>query len=233
MTAAGRRLALLLVAVVIGAVIVTLVEGAPSRLPGVALGSPVLLHAERAGAIAAIVVALASILTQAARGRRPPAPDRRPPRGNRSARNPRARGRAKLDFLVRWRPTPQQPATPAPKPVRCFGCCANATLEAASVCCDTPPTSAASPRSYAQPAARSPCSSQNGLSPGCARARVATNPASQSAAGGKRSARKPGRIALEPRSSICGRDLQRRLSRPSLATVAAGRLVGETRPARR
>ena len=71
MTGAGGRLALLLAAVITGAVIVTLVEGAPSRLPGVALGSPVLLHAERAGAIVAIVVALASILTQAARGRLP------------------------------------------------------------------------------------------------------------------------------------------------------------------
>jgi hypothetical protein len=71
MTAAGRRLALLLAAVIAGAIVVTLVEGAPSRLPGVALGSAVLLHVERAGAIAAIVVALATILTQAARGRLP------------------------------------------------------------------------------------------------------------------------------------------------------------------
>jgi hypothetical protein len=70
-TPAGRRLGLLLAAIIVGAVIVTLVEGAPGRLPGVALGSTVLLHAERAGALVAIVVALTSILTQAARGRLP------------------------------------------------------------------------------------------------------------------------------------------------------------------
>ncbi len=71
MTPAGRRLALLLAAIIVAAVLVTLVEGTPSRLPGVALGSTVLLHAERAGAMVAIVVALASMLTQAARGRLP------------------------------------------------------------------------------------------------------------------------------------------------------------------
>jgi hypothetical protein len=50
---------------------VTLVEGAPGRLPGVALGSVVLLHVERAGALFAVAVAIVSVLTQAARGRLP------------------------------------------------------------------------------------------------------------------------------------------------------------------
>jgi hypothetical protein len=49
----------------------TLAEGAPARLPGVALGSPVLLHAERAAALFGILVALLSVLAQARRGRLP------------------------------------------------------------------------------------------------------------------------------------------------------------------
>ena len=49
----------------------TLVEGTPRDLPGVALGSPVLLHAERALAVLGVVVAMVSILVQAARGRLP------------------------------------------------------------------------------------------------------------------------------------------------------------------
>jgi hypothetical protein len=43
----------------------------PGQLPGVALGSPVLLHAERVLALFAVVVALLSIGAQAARGRLP------------------------------------------------------------------------------------------------------------------------------------------------------------------
>ena len=54
-----------------GAVVVTVVEGVPGRLPGVALGSAMLLHVERAGALAAIAVALISILAQATGGRLP------------------------------------------------------------------------------------------------------------------------------------------------------------------
>jgi hypothetical protein len=52
-------------------VAITVVEGHPRQLPGVALGSPVLLHAERALALAAVVVAMVSIGVQAARGRLP------------------------------------------------------------------------------------------------------------------------------------------------------------------
>jgi hypothetical protein len=42
------RLASVLVLLVAAALVVSLIEGAPERLPGVALGSEVLLHAERA-----------------------------------------------------------------------------------------------------------------------------------------------------------------------------------------
>ena len=49
----------------------TLIEGTPRHLPGVALGSPVLLHAERALALLAVTVAALSIVVQAARGRLP------------------------------------------------------------------------------------------------------------------------------------------------------------------
>jgi hypothetical protein len=50
---------------------VTLVEGAPDRLPAVALGSDVLLHVERAAAMFAIVVAVAAVLREGWRGRLP------------------------------------------------------------------------------------------------------------------------------------------------------------------
>ena len=57
--------------VVIACVAVTVIEGVPRHLPGVALGSPVLLQAERALAMLAVTVAALSILVQAARGRLP------------------------------------------------------------------------------------------------------------------------------------------------------------------
>jgi hypothetical protein len=60
--------AALLAGVAVG---VSLIEGAPRALPGVALGSPVLLHAERAPALVAIVIAALSVLAQAAGGRLP------------------------------------------------------------------------------------------------------------------------------------------------------------------
>ena len=56
---------------VIACVAVSLIEGTPRHLPGVALGSPVLLHAERALALLAVAIAAVSILVQAARGRLP------------------------------------------------------------------------------------------------------------------------------------------------------------------
>ena len=59
------------VAVVIATVTGSVIEGTPHQLPGVALGSPVLLHAERALALLAVTAAALSILVQAARGRLP------------------------------------------------------------------------------------------------------------------------------------------------------------------
>jgi hypothetical protein len=67
----STRLAIALVLLIVTAVLVSLVEGSPDRLPGVALGSPVLLHVERAAAFFAIVVAIVSVLREAWRGRLP------------------------------------------------------------------------------------------------------------------------------------------------------------------
>jgi hypothetical protein len=53
------------------AVCVRLVEGTPHRLPGIALGSAVLLHGERALALVAVAIGALSMLAQAARGRLP------------------------------------------------------------------------------------------------------------------------------------------------------------------
>lgn len=59
------------VALVSGALAASLIEGVPPRLPGIALGSMVLLHAERTLAALAIVVAVATLLVRAAQGRLP------------------------------------------------------------------------------------------------------------------------------------------------------------------
>jgi hypothetical protein len=59
------------VALILASVAVTVGEGAPDHLPGVALGSPVLLHAERTLALVAVAIAVLSMLAQAARGRLP------------------------------------------------------------------------------------------------------------------------------------------------------------------
>jgi hypothetical protein len=53
------------------AVAISLIEGAPDRLPSVALGSTVLLHALRAGALFAVGFALATVLTRAGAGHLP------------------------------------------------------------------------------------------------------------------------------------------------------------------
>jgi hypothetical protein len=53
------------------AVAISLIEGAPYRLPSIALGSTVLLHALRAGALFAIGFAIATVLTRAGAGRLP------------------------------------------------------------------------------------------------------------------------------------------------------------------
>jgi hypothetical protein len=60
--ATNSRFAIGLTLLIITATVVSLVEGSPDRLPGVALGSPVLLHVERAAAVFAIVVAIVSVL---------------------------------------------------------------------------------------------------------------------------------------------------------------------------
>jgi hypothetical protein len=67
----GMRLALPLVLLLLTAFAGSLIEGAPAHLPGVALGSSVLLHVERAAALLAVVVAILSVPAQAARGRLP------------------------------------------------------------------------------------------------------------------------------------------------------------------
>jgi len=66
-----RLLALAVVGALVACVTVTLIEGRPRQLPGVALNSPVLLHAERALALFAVIIAIVSIAVQAARGRLP------------------------------------------------------------------------------------------------------------------------------------------------------------------
>ena len=66
-----RVMTVAVVGALVACVTVTVVEGHPRHLPGVALGSPVLLHAERALALSAVVVAMVSIGVQAARGRLP------------------------------------------------------------------------------------------------------------------------------------------------------------------
>jgi hypothetical protein len=71
MSPTGSQLALPLALLLAAALAVSLLEGAPDRLPGVALGSDVLLHVERSGAIFAIVVAIISVLREAAKGRLP------------------------------------------------------------------------------------------------------------------------------------------------------------------
>jgi hypothetical protein len=53
------------------AVALTLLEGTPGNSPGIAMGSSILLHAERALALLAVTVASVSIVVQAARGRLP------------------------------------------------------------------------------------------------------------------------------------------------------------------
>ena len=66
-----RVLAIAALAALAVGVTVTLIEGRPRHLPGVALGSPVLLHAERALTLFAVTVAMLSIGVRAARGRLP------------------------------------------------------------------------------------------------------------------------------------------------------------------
>ena len=66
-----RPLAVAVFGALVACIAVTLIEGRPRQLPGVALGSAVLLHAERALALMAVIVATLSIGVQGARGRLP------------------------------------------------------------------------------------------------------------------------------------------------------------------
>jgi len=61
----------LLALVLAVAVTTSLVEGPPQRLPGVALGSPVLLHVERAAALVGLVLAVGTVLVRVRRGEVP------------------------------------------------------------------------------------------------------------------------------------------------------------------
>jgi hypothetical protein len=58
-------------ALAVAALLVTVAEGTPDRLPGIALGSAVVLHAERALALFGIVLAALTVLAHAAHGRLP------------------------------------------------------------------------------------------------------------------------------------------------------------------
>ena len=66
-----RLLGVSVPALVAAAVCVSAIEGTPHALPGVALGSAVLLHAERVLALVVVAIAAISVLVQAARGRLP------------------------------------------------------------------------------------------------------------------------------------------------------------------
>ena len=68
---AQRTLGFGLALLVVGAAIVSLVESGPQPLPGVALGSTVLLHVERSVATFALTVAVATVLRDGVRGRLP------------------------------------------------------------------------------------------------------------------------------------------------------------------
>jgi hypothetical protein len=66
-----RALAAVTGVMLVACVAVSLLEGRPRQPPGVALGSAVLLHAERGLALLAVTVAALSIALHAARGRLP------------------------------------------------------------------------------------------------------------------------------------------------------------------
>jgi hypothetical protein len=66
-----RPLAVVAAGVLVACLAVSLLEGQPRHAPGVALGSVVLLHAERTLALLAVTVAALSIVMHAARGSLP------------------------------------------------------------------------------------------------------------------------------------------------------------------
>jgi hypothetical protein len=66
-----RLLAVAATGALVACLAVSLLEGRPRHAPGVALGSAVLLHADRTLALLALTVAALSIVGHAARGRLP------------------------------------------------------------------------------------------------------------------------------------------------------------------
>jgi hypothetical protein len=66
-----RPLTVIAGVVLLACIAVSLIEGRPRHPPGVALGSSVLLHAERSLALLAVTIGALSIVVQAARGRLP------------------------------------------------------------------------------------------------------------------------------------------------------------------
>jgi hypothetical protein len=66
-----RTLVVCALALLVASTVVTLLEGPPRQIPALALGSVVLLHAERVLALVAVSVAVLTIVVRAGRGRLP------------------------------------------------------------------------------------------------------------------------------------------------------------------
>jgi RNA polymerase sigma factor (sigma-70 family) len=67
----GKALAVGVVLTFVGAIVASIASGTPSKLPGIALGWSVLLHIERAAAIASAVAVAAVVILQFWRGQLP------------------------------------------------------------------------------------------------------------------------------------------------------------------
>lgn len=142
------------------AVAISLIEGTPDRVPSVALGSTVLLHALRAGALFAIGLIAATVLARAGAGRLPTQlttsgigydaeetrdndrAGRAARTGRRSAsraRSPRRatrRPRAEvLDLETTWPSSPAFTMSDSALRARSFVSFANVTHHAARACC--------------------------------------------------------------------------------------------------
>lgn len=66
-----RTLAVCALALLVASTVVTVLAGTPTQLPGLALGSVVLLHAERVLALVAVSVAVLTVVVRAGSGRLP------------------------------------------------------------------------------------------------------------------------------------------------------------------
>jgi cytochrome b561 len=67
----ARVLGVAVLTLALATLVVSFSEGTPARLPGIALGSAVLLHAERGLALLGVAIAALGVVMQAARGRLP------------------------------------------------------------------------------------------------------------------------------------------------------------------